>query len=71
MPLPENLIEKEKLAEIEKDMLLMLVAHHMKPELRRVLMETLPAAYNKWMGAKIMASVTVSSEYDDYCASQR
>jgi hypothetical protein len=44
----------ENLSEIEKDLLLMFVRHHLPMPLRHKIMEALPAAYNKWMGDDIL-----------------
>jgi hypothetical protein len=44
----------EKLSSIEKDLLLMALAHHMGQDLRWKIMKMLPEAYNRWMGQPIM-----------------
>ncbi len=44
----------EKLSAIEKDLLLLFLQHHMSMETRRIVMETLPLVYNKWIGSDVM-----------------
>jgi hypothetical protein len=48
------------LTDMDKDLLLAVLKHHMGQDLRRVVMDTLPHAYNAWVGRNVMATVKVS-----------
>lgn len=37
----------------EKDLVLAVVKHHMRPELRRIVMTQVPQAYNAWVGREV------------------
>lgn len=38
----------------EKNLILAVVKHHMRPDLRRIVMTTVPSAYNAWVGHDVV-----------------
>ena len=44
--------DREYMNNHEKDLVLAVVKHYMKPELRRIVMTQVPQAYNAWMSGE-------------------
>jgi len=55
-------VETEDLTRLETEHLLSFFRNHMSGEQRNELMHTLPRAYNRWVGRKIMATVNTTRE---------